>query len=90
MPNFDLATAAEEDLKKIALYTISKWGGQQAVRYGALLDAHFEAIGNGKAKTRIIMPRRPDLRVSRIAHQASLCISPGARKATSTHFGGVP
>lgn len=68
MPNYELAEAAEADLKSIALYTLSKWGPKQAARYGAILDAHFEAIGNGKARTRIFLQHRPELRVSRIEH----------------------
>ena len=44
MPNYELAEAAEADLKSIALHTISKWGPKQAARYGATLDSHFEAI----------------------------------------------
>ena len=68
MPNYELAGAAEADLKRIALYTISKWGPNQSARYGDKLDAHFEAIGNGKAKTRIFLPQRPELRVSRVEH----------------------
>ena len=68
MPNYELAEAAEEDLRNIAQYTISQWGAKQTVHYGSWLDAHFEAIGNGKAKTRIFLPHRPELRVSRIEH----------------------
>jgi toxin ParE1/3/4 len=68
MPNYELAEAAEADLKSLALYTISKWGSKQAARYGAILDAHFEAIGNGEARTRIFLPHRPELRVSRVEH----------------------
>jgi len=68
MPNYELAAAAEDDLRNIAQYTVSKWGARQAVHYGALLDAHFEAIGNGKARTRIFLPHRPELRVSRVEH----------------------
>ena len=68
MQNYELAKAAEEDLKGIALHTISKWGPNQAVRYGTVLDSHFEAIGNGKARTRIFLQHRPELRVSRVGH----------------------
>jgi plasmid stabilization system protein ParE len=68
MPNYELAESAEADLKGIALYTISKWGPSQAVRYGAIFDSHFEAIGNGKARTRIFLQHRPELRVSRVQH----------------------
>ncbi|HYG36837.1 MAG TPA: type II toxin-antitoxin system RelE/ParE family toxin [Clostridia bacterium] len=68
MPNYELTESAEEDLKNIAVYTISKWGPKQAVRYGALFDAHFESIGSGKARTRIFLQHRPELRVSRVEH----------------------
>ena len=68
MANYELAEAAEADLRSIALYTISRWGSKQAARYGAILHAHFEAIGNGKTRTRIFLRHRPELRVSRIDH----------------------
>ncbi len=68
MPNYELTEAADEDLKGIALYTLSKWGPEQAARYGAALDAHFAAIGNGKARSRIFLQHRPELRVSRVEH----------------------
>ena len=68
MPNYELAEAADEDLRSIALYTISKWGAKQATRYGAILDAHLQAIGDGKARTRIFLQHRPELRVSRVGH----------------------
>lgn len=68
MPHFELTAAAEEDLKTIALYSISKWGTAQASRYGAVLDSHFEAIGKGEARTRVFLPHRPELRVSRVEH----------------------
>ena len=68
MPDYEVAEAAEVDLKRIALYTVSKWGPKQATRYGAVLDDHFDAIGNGKARTRVFLKRRPELRVSRVEH----------------------
>jgi plasmid stabilization system protein ParE len=68
MANYELTEAGDEDLKSIAVFSISKWGPNQAVRYGAFLDAHFEAIGAGKARTRIFLPHRPELRVSRARH----------------------
>jgi plasmid stabilization system protein ParE len=63
-----LAEAAEDDLKGIAQYTVTKWGPEQATGYGTQLEIHFQAIGNGKAKSRIFLPRRPELRVSRVEH----------------------
>lgn len=68
MPGFELARSAESDIRSIALYTLNKWGANQAARYAANLDAHFEAIGNGKARSRIFLTHRPELRVSRVEH----------------------
>ena len=68
MANYELAEAAEADLRSIALYTMSRWGAKQAARCGATLHAHFEAIGNGKTRTRIFLPHRPELHVSRVDH----------------------
>ena len=68
MASYELAQAAEADLKNIALYTISEWGPEQAARYGAILDAHFTAVANGKARTRIFLRHRPELHMSRIKH----------------------
>lgn len=68
MPGFELARSAESDIRSIALYTLKKWGAKQAMRYAASLDAHFEAIGKGRARTRIFLKRRPELLVSRVGH----------------------
>ena len=68
MANYELTEAADKDLESIALYTISQWGSNQALRYGSFLNAHLEAIGRGEARTRIFLPNRPELRVSRARH----------------------
>ena len=68
LAGYELAEAAARDLEGIALYTISKWGSKQALRYVALLSSHFDAIGNGKARTRIFLQHRPELHVSRVQH----------------------
>lgn len=68
MPNYELADAVEKNLRNIAQYTVSKWGARQAIHHGGLLDAHFEAIGTREARTRIFLPHRPELRVSRVEH----------------------
>jgi toxin ParE1/3/4 len=68
MPAYELAEAAEADLKDIAFYTISKWSAKQAVRYGALLETHFDSIAGGQAKTKPFLRHRADLRVSKVEH----------------------
>lgn len=66
MPPWELTEAAEEDLRGIASYTISRWGPNQALRYAAVLDAHFKSIALRSARTRTFLPNRPELRVSRV------------------------
>jgi plasmid stabilization system protein ParE len=68
MPHYELAEGAEEDLQGIAQYTVSRWGAKQAMRYGAVLEKHFRAVGDGRIRTRIFLPHRPQLRVSRVEH----------------------
>ena len=68
MANYELANDAEKDLQQIARYTISNCGSRQAIHYGTLIDAHFEALGNGKIRTRGFLQQRPELRVSRVKH----------------------
>lgn len=68
MPGFELARSAESDIRSIALYTLEKWGAKQAAHYTTILDAHFEAIANGKARTRTFLQHRPELLVSRVEH----------------------
>ena len=65
MSNFELSHLADGDIAGIILYTIEKWDADQAIRYVGFLDAHFEAIGNGEARTKVILGHREDLRVSR-------------------------
>ena len=65
MPNFELSYLADCDIAGIIAYTIDKWDIDQAIRYVGILDAHFEAIGKGGARTKAVFGHRTDLRVSR-------------------------
>ena len=68
MAKYELGQDAADDLETIADYTISNWGAKQASRYSARLDSHFDAIANGKARSRHFLPHRPELLVSHIEH----------------------
>ena len=68
MPNYKLTPDAENDLLKIATYTIETWGLEQADRYGASLEGCFVAIADGSARSRAPLPHRPELRVYRCQH----------------------
>ncbi len=65
MPNFELSDLADGDIAGIIIYTIGKWDADQAIRYVGFLDAHFEAIGTGEARTKAVFGHREDLHVSR-------------------------
>ena len=68
MPVYELTEAADADVQAIARYTVKTWGIEQARRYEAILESHFQAIGREKARSRGFLKHRPDLRVSRIEH----------------------
>lgn len=65
MPDFELSYLADCDIAGIIGYTIEKWDIDQAIRYVGVLDAHFEAIGKGDARTKAVFGHRTDLRLSR-------------------------
>lgn len=61
MPDYDLSLEAEEDLRKIARYTLSKWGVEQTRRYEAALTKCFDSIAQGKVVPRRLNRNRSDL-----------------------------
>jgi len=68
MAEYELAPAAELDLLNIARYTLATWGIEQAHRYEASLEAHFQALARGEVRTRIPIDGRPELTCSRCEH----------------------
>ena len=68
MAEYELAPAAERDLLEIARYTIETWGNEQATRYEAALEAHFQALGRGEVWTSAPLAHRPELIASRCEH----------------------
>ncbi len=68
MPEYRLTPDAEDDLLQIAAYTIETWGPGQADRYEAALVQCFGAICRGDAHSRLPIPRRPEIRVTRCRH----------------------
>lgn len=65
---YALTQEADEDLLRIAQYTIETWGFEQALRYEAALEASFTAIAEGKARSKVFIKTRPELRVIRCEH----------------------
>jgi toxin ParE1/3/4 len=68
MGAYELSAAADADLETIAEYIIRAWGIEQARRYEALLQQHFQEIGGRKIRARVFLKHRPELLVSRCQH----------------------
>ena len=68
MPSYKLTPDAESDLLEIAIYTIETWGLDQADRYEASLEACFQSLADGSARTKAPLPHRPELQVIRCEH----------------------
>lgn len=68
MPDYDLSPDSVEDLEAIFVYTIDRWGVEQAYRYKNKLTQHFSEFGKGKAISRAFIKSFPELQVSRCEH----------------------
>ena len=68
MPEYRLTPDAEDDLLEIAIYTIRRWGLQQADVYEAALVGCFQTIGQGKEQSSAPITHRPELQVTRCRH----------------------
>jgi len=66
--SYELTLAADADLEGIARYTIDTWGVEQAGRYGASLERHFDALGRKPGQGKAFLSHRPKLRVTRCEH----------------------
>ena len=68
MPRYDLTPSAKADIRSIWRYTVETWGEAQADRYIQALDAKFDEIAEGTARSRTFSPRYPQVRVLRCEH----------------------
>ncbi len=68
MSEYVLADGAEDDIEKIADYTIERWGVDQARRYGTTLTRHFEGLAAEDTKMKSVFDHWPALQVSRCRH----------------------
>lgn len=65
MADYELAPAAEHDLREIANYTVETWGLAQGERYEASLSACLEGMAAGSRRVRRPIPHRPEILVCR-------------------------
>lgn len=77
---YELAPAAEADLREIARYTLWQWGKRQARRYLRLLEAGLRKIAEGRAVFRTFSARYPQVRVSRCQHHYVFYLHPEGQK----------
>jgi len=68
MSDYERIVAVDEDLKNIARYTVETWGIDQAKRYAAKLEKHFQGIAQGTVPLSTFLKHRPELRYSRCQH----------------------
>lgn len=68
MKTYDLTPAAEEDLRDIWRYTCETWGADQADRYFDRIASCFDAVGEGRARSRSLDELPRDVRILRCEH----------------------
>jgi toxin ParE1/3/4 len=73
---YELTSAAQEDLKEIARYTLTEWGEKQSIHYAELLEARFCEIADRTAHYRQFSRRYPQVFVSRCEHHYIFYIHP--------------
>jgi len=73
---YELTPHAEEDLKRIARYTLKEWGKKQSAHYAGLLGNHFRKIASGAVHSHRFSERYPQLKVSHCEHHYIFYIHP--------------
>ena len=68
MASDEISSAADRDLLGIGHYTAKRWGESQAVKYADALREHFSSIGQGTARTRVLLSEGSGLRISHHLH----------------------
>ncbi|MEM8635687.1 MAG: type II toxin-antitoxin system RelE/ParE family toxin [Pseudomonadota bacterium] len=82
MTTYRLTLPAEDDLRKIARYSLDTWGPDQARRYGDALEAHFRGIAAQNVQIKSVTPKWPYLYVSRCQHHCVFFLRDGSEKPT--------
>ncbi len=68
MPSYDLTLAAETDLRDIWRYTYKTWGFDQAEKYFDQIDACCEAVGDGRARSKVLEGLQEGVHIHRCEH----------------------
>lgn len=68
MPSYDLTLAAETDLRDIWRYTYKTWGFDQAEKYFDQIEACCEAVGDGRARSKVLERLQEGVQIHRCEH----------------------
>jgi len=68
MPSYDLTLAAETDLRDIWRYTYKTWGFDQAEKYFDQIEACCEAVGDGRATSKVLEGLQEGVHIHRCEH----------------------
>jgi toxin ParE1/3/4 len=82
MSLYNLRSAAEQDLREIASYTLNKWGTKQLAIYRQALNHSFDAIGKGEAINIPLSITLANILVTKCQHHYVFYISEGLEKPT--------
>ena len=78
MPSYDLTLAAETDLRDIWRYTYKTWGFDQAEKYFDQIEACCEAVGDGRARSKVLEGLQEGIHIHRCEHHFIVWLA-GAR-----------
>lgn len=73
---YELTSSAQEYLKEIARYTLTKWGANQSLRYADLLERRFCEIAGRTAYFRAFSERFPQILVNHSEHHYIFYVHP--------------
>lgn len=73
---YELTPSAQEDLREIARYTLTKWGKKQSLHYAELLETRFREIAARSAYSRPFSKRYSQILVSRCEHHYIFYVHP--------------
>jgi toxin ParE1/3/4 len=68
MPSYDITLAAETDLRDIWRYTYKTWGFDQAEKYFDQIEACCEAVGDGRARSKVLEGLQEGVHIHRCEH----------------------
>jgi toxin ParE1/3/4 len=82
MRQYNITEDAEQDLREIARYTLSKFGPKQLEAYRQALNSTFNAIGRNEVIQCQFSIKRSDLLVTKCQHHYVFYIVEGVDKPT--------